>query len=352
MEKKKNQHFIPRLYLKFFSTHSDNLNIGLYQLTNGFFKAKVPLKPQAKEHYFYGEDGVLEEQLSKLENLAARHLRQTIEDCKLPPKYTEAFYHIFEFTMILASRTKDSAERVKELTNKLMQEVVRNDHRFKSYADKYEVHPKNPAAMAIAAAAERLRFAFDLKPKLLLNKTPVKFITSDNPVAKYNQFLEQRRHPGGHLGMFSKGLQVFLPLSPNLMLHLYDDWAYKVGGRMHQTVEINDPSDINKLNALQVLNSFEMLFFNEHVSEKYIQDLFHEYKDNRQEEYSRMRRVHSYFDTEDNEHIYYHSYSNNLEIGLELTFINQTKKAKHHILSDYVVQLRKEELRGKFGNGN
>src|ERR1043166_9568494 len=113
MANKKNQHFVPKLYLKQFSVNNDNATIGLFHLDNNLFLAKVPLKHQAKETYFYGEDGYLEEQLSKLEALAAPCLKEIAASNSLPKKESPEYFRVFSFTVILANRTKDAAEQVK-----------------------------------------------------------------------------------------------------------------------------------------------------------------------------------------------------------------------------------------------
>jgi hypothetical protein len=345
MPGKKNQHFVPKLYLKFFSCEGDNNTIGIYNLENDILILRGALKPQAKEDYFYGEDGYLEEQLSKLEDIAAPVLRRVLAETTLPARSSQDYFNLFAFTMILANRTKDVAEQIKEMSDKMIREIMRQDERFKDNIDDYRIYPKNPAALALTSTAERLPLAMDLRAKLLLNKTTTKFITSDNPVVKYNQFLEERKHPGGNVGLFTKGLQIFFPLSPILMLHLYDDWVYKVGGKSREVVELSNSSDIDKLNSLQILNCYDHLYFNHEINERYIRLLVKDYKAKRLEEYSDLKKSHSYTDKKGQEHIFYHSHGHNIEINLLLSFITQTKKAKQHILNNYAVQLRREELR-------
>jgi len=347
MATRKRQHFIPKLYLKFFSCNGDETTIGLYNLDNNIFKEQVPLKPQAKEDYFYGDDGYLEEQLSKLENTAAPALHKVLATNSLPSRTDGSYFNVFAFTLILSHRTKDVAEEVKEMTDKMWREFMRYDDRFKDVIDNYRIYPKYPAAMALIASAERIPLALDLKAKLLINATPTKFISSDNPVVKYNQFLEQRKHPGGNVGLLTKGLQVFFPLSPTHMLVYYDDWIYKIGDRRKDIVELTNTTDIDTLNYLQVLNCYDHLYFNRDIKENYIKHLVEKGSGQRLKEYTNLHKYDSYVDQDEQEHIFYMSHGYNLEVNLELSFITQTKKAKQHVLSDYAVQLRREELRGK-----
>jgi hypothetical protein len=111
----------------------------------------------------------------------------------------------------LANKTKDVAERMNEMTDKLWREIMLHDERCNYIIDDYQIRLKNPAALSLVATAERrLPLALDLKSKVLINRTPTRFITSDRPVVKYNQYLEKTKHPGGNVELFTNGPQVFL----------------------------------------------------------------------------------------------------------------------------------------------
>jgi hypothetical protein len=347
MIEKKNQHFVPKLYLKQFSINSDNNQVGLFYLGKELFKKAVPLKSQAKEDFFYGEDGTLEEALSKLEGEAAPFFKNIIATNSLPQKNEAGYLSFFTFCIVMANRTKDAVEQVKELSDKMIREIMSYDEKFKDKIADLRIYPKNPAAMAVEATLSRLPLAFDLKVKLLINKTTTKFITSDHPVIRYNQFLEQRKHPGGNVGIATKGLEIFFPISANHMLCFYDEQVYKIGFKSKDIIELINPTDIDKLNYLQILNCFDHLYFNHEVSEWYIRQLYNKAKSKRMSEYSTLNKINSFTDKEGLEHIQYHSYGHNLEVNLELSFITQTKKAKKYVLSDFAVQLRNENIRGK-----
>lgn len=350
MAEKKNQHYVPQMYLRLFSTNKDGARIGMFHLAKELYRAAIPLKHQAKEDFFYGRDGELEDGLSKLEMKTAPFLKAVISLSQIPPKNKEAYGWILLFTIILVNRTKDAVEKIKEASSKMINEIMKHDDRVKDKAGKYFIFPKDAAAMSVLSTTSQIHLATDLKMKLLINKTDLKFITSDHPVIRYNQFLEKREHPGGIVGLATKGLQIFFPISPEHMLCYYDDWIYKIGDRAQEVISINNRSDVDKLNYLQILNCHDHLYFNEAVPEHYIKDLYHRAKGKRIKEYSVFETTHSYFDAEGQEHIHYHSYGQDLKIKLDLSFITQTKKAKHHILSDYAVQLRNESLRE--GNGS
>ncbi|MDP3393081.1 DUF4238 domain-containing protein [Sediminibacterium sp.] len=347
MTVKKNQHYVPQFYLRLFSVNEQESQIGLFYLTKEFFKQSVPLKSQAKEDYFYGADGYFEEELSKLESICAPHFKTIITANIIPKRQSSAYLSTLVFTIVMSNRTKDTAEKIKETTNKMAKELMSYDENLKDKIENIGIYPTEPAAMALATISEQIPICFDLKLKLVVNKTNLKFITSDNPVIKYNQFLEQRKHQGGNVGLATKGLQLFFPISPNHMLCFYDEWVYKIGDKSNDIITIDNIDDIEKLNYLQVLNCYDHLYFDDTITEYYLRTLFKKAKSKLQTEYSNLQKTHSYVDEEGQEHIFYHSYNYNLEVNLSLSFITQTKRAKRHILSDFAVQLRDESLRQK-----
>lgn len=345
MADKKKQHYIPKLYLKLFSINNENSQIALFFLPKELYKPSVPLKSQAKEDYFYGEDGTLEEDLSKLEALAAPCLKDIIKTTTLPKKLSEDYFKILSFSMIMASRTKDAAEEINAMTDQMAKLMMSGHDEFKDKLDDYVIRQKNAAAIAIATTAKSLSITFDLKLKLLINKTNLKFITSDNPVIKYNQFLEKRKHFGGHVGLATKGLQIFFPVSPTHMLCFYDEWVYKIGDKLKTIVDITDSEDIDKLNSLQILNCFDHLYFNSDISEPYIKQLYKKVNGKRILEYPQLKEVQKSKNENGEERVLYHSMRQNLNINLQLSFVTETKRAKRHVLNDYAAQLRNEGLR-------
>ena len=91
----------------------------------------------------------------------------------------------------------------------------------------------------------------DLDVKILINKSNIPFITSDNPIVKYNQFLEERKWNGSKTGFGLVGLQIFVPLNQYITLIFYDSSIYKIGNRKQIKIEINRNDEIQQLNLLQ-----------------------------------------------------------------------------------------------------
>jgi hypothetical protein len=112
----------------------------------------------------------------------------------------------------------------------------------------------------------------DLKTHLICCNEQQRFITSDNPVFRYNQYCEGIKGMATH-GAICRGLQIFLPLSPNVLLLLYDGWVYKVGKRDNQVSSSLPDADIAVLNKLQVANAETNLYFSNWSDRDGLQEL-------------------------------------------------------------------------------
>src|SRR5258708_8145358 len=83
MSTKKNQHFVPRHYLKRFSFDGGS-RIHLMLVPQGQFKVNAPLKSQCSKNFFYSEDTIFEDQLSQLEGQAEPLFKKICEERCLP----------------------------------------------------------------------------------------------------------------------------------------------------------------------------------------------------------------------------------------------------------------------------
>lgn len=98
--------------------------------------------------------------------------------------------------------------------------------------------------------------------KLLINKTATEFITSDNPVVLYNQFMNYRAEVS-HCGFASKVFQIILPLDKEKLIVLYDHRVYRLGSNSNFTIEVSHTNDVDALNILQFCSAHEHIYFND-----------------------------------------------------------------------------------------
>ena len=88
--KKKNQHYIPKFYLKNFSFENNNKQVGLFNVNNQKFIQRAKLKTQGSKNFFYGSDGFIEDSLALIENTIAKTIKRIILSGKLPKKNTKS----------------------------------------------------------------------------------------------------------------------------------------------------------------------------------------------------------------------------------------------------------------------
>jgi len=132
------------------------------------------------------------------------------------------------------------------------------------------------------------------------------------------------------------------------MLVYYDKWAYKLGNKRDSTISLNNENDIDHLNFLQTINCNSIVFSNSLISETYLSKLAKRAINLRNQDLTNLKEINeSYTDAKGFEPIQYTQFGNNKNINLQLTFIKETKNAKSHNLSDFVIQLRNEKLRNK-----
>jgi hypothetical protein len=75
MATNKNQHFVPRCYLRPFTIDFANTAINLFNIDRLKFIERVPVKHQCSGDYFYGEDLALEEAIQFTESTYGAALR-------------------------------------------------------------------------------------------------------------------------------------------------------------------------------------------------------------------------------------------------------------------------------------
>lgn len=348
MPEKKKQHTVPKFYLKFFSNKKDNKTIGIFNIKSERFIRNGSLESQACKDYFYGKDKKIEDALQVIESEASRIFTSLIRDFRLPDKGTSDYFTLIVHTVYQASRTEYTSDAINEHFDKLIKTAYKEDKRVKNYLPMVKFRLKNPAAFSLGIISEFLPLVFDLEYKLLINKTGCKFITSDNPAVKYNQFMEKRKWPGGHCGWQSIGFQLFMPLCPDVCLILYDKDIYDVGSKSRNTLSIWNINDVKEINRLQFLNANENVYFNEEVHESYVRQIYQSDKKYRREQKVIVDEFHQTKPEYPEEASLFHSHYVDLEINFFLTFIKESKKAKRQRLGHTMMNVRKPQLCRKF----
>lgn len=104
---KKNQHFVPKFYLRNFSYENNLKEIGLYNTRNHMFVQRAKLKTQGSRDFFYGTDGIIEDKLASIEGDLATMIKHILAQGK-EIKFTADEYYILLLFIILTEMRNPS----------------------------------------------------------------------------------------------------------------------------------------------------------------------------------------------------------------------------------------------------
>ena len=266
MAKHKNCHFVSQFLLREFAVDEQRKQVSLLHIGRHRVITPVPIRNQASKDYFY-EDPDVEEALAGMESMASGLIRTVLDTAQLPDTTSQEHTSLLAFVLLSCFRTKHSVDASSDVFDGHVKAMLAGhpaagDGSLERVIFEY----KDPAVSRLVFGSKSLHYAYDLKVKLLRNMTATGFVTSDNPVVLYNQFLESRARLGNITGLAAKGLQVFFPISPDFMLIYFDEAVYQVGGKEDRVVDINDDSDVLQLNTLQAANADQVFYFGKSVS--------------------------------------------------------------------------------------
>jgi uncharacterized surface protein with fasciclin (FAS1) repeats len=289
MPEKQNQHYVPQYYFRFFS--EDKKSICMLLKSNGKIIKSTPIDTQSSKNNFYGDVSVesritefdtkysanhsiilkqkdlnktSEEQIEYLmENIQFQRLRTlSARDANLP---VLDFYRDFFKPQIENLDNYDSghSEEATKAVNAAMKMF------FDSFSD-----PKLTQIINLENIKENKEKILDLKLVFLINNTNKSFIFSDSPAAFSNYAL--RKYKCSKLGDTNVGLQIFFPLSPKLLIFLYDPDAYSFEGLMSNIFEIDNEEDILSINRLQFHEAFNAIYFSDITLKHYVEKIWKE----------------------------------------------------------------------------
>lgn len=281
----KNQHYVPRLLLRKFSSdpapEGDRRWISLYLLKVGHRVNQGGISNECSDDYFYGTDGRLETALGLEEGKISFIIKDLTPEAL--EKFTDEDLHQCRlFAHWQRARTQAMVNQLNNQTDALMKTIAREkaarEPRSKitpEEIDLVKVELTHPQLMAMSAASKALPFIFDLAVKFILAPPAAEFVLSDHPTVACNQFAENDQYlsqRNGWVGMAVKGLQMFLPLSPEVTLAIYDPTTYEYGSPSSRVCRANS-KDVALLNKLQAINAVDKVYFRESFSNDQLGEL-------------------------------------------------------------------------------
>ncbi|KAF0233709.1 MAG: hypothetical protein FD177_1493 [Desulfovibrionaceae bacterium] len=257
----KNQHFVPQFYLRNFSISGNSRGISCYNISRRLLICQASIRGQASKDNFYDNDGTVEEYLSKIEGLFSDVIRSIIDGvCDYS---SDSFQSMMKMFMInLYVRTEKMAADVERALDKIVRIVSRErvSEDMQRFLDSAMLKLNHPGTIMLNNVKSILDVIYDLDVVVLKNCTSVDFVTSDNPVAIYNMYLERRGFKGGLGGLSLKGVQIIVPISPRYVAMAYDPEVYRVGGGSFDRC-VRNVNDVRSINKLQCVNAGENIMF-------------------------------------------------------------------------------------------
>jgi hypothetical protein len=259
MSKKKNQHYVPQFYLRNFSKDEKSLN--LFNISNKKNIIGDSIRNQCSDDYFYGKDEIIENTFQNIEDVSGELIRKIILEKYIPQLKSQDHTILQLFIVTLHSRTKFKYEELDEIIDKMGKSTLEMYPDVdKKLLSKVVVKFDYPLQFSLLNAFSSYHLAQDLRIHLLVNGSNIDFITSDHPVVYYNKWAENIKNFGA-IGLASKGLLILLPLSPKILLLLYDPAIYKIGNIKDSISYINKNEDIDNINLLQWLSSNDNIYY-------------------------------------------------------------------------------------------
>lgn len=270
MPANKNQHFVPQFYLRNFASNANGKTLRLFNIGRGLLVPEATISGQCHRKWFYGRDTSLESALKDLEGDAATLFRRMINEDFVPTSKDAIFASLINFVAIQRGRTQTAKDEVDEHTDKMAKQFLRHRPDLPDL-DKFRITVNDSVIMSLHTSLMMRPVLWDLTPILLEAKNGSVFLTSDSPIIVFNTFFNDFEMPLT-LGWASRGVQIYVPISPTRALMLYDSIPYLIKpARVHPIPVF--PRDVEMLNSLVYLNAGENLYWRDEASDATIHNL-------------------------------------------------------------------------------
>lgn len=291
----KSQHFIPRLHLAYFAGQKGQVRT--YNKNTGAVWSAIPEETAVHTHFYSIEredgsyDTTLEETRAKIESNAAPVYKRLIGG-DIPTKKDVDRGHFAQFLATMFTRTPAMRRDAGEMAGRSIQiqnyatgihdgafatmirQIEEQDGQKLSDEQKeslrkglidpsaYRIELGKEWTLSAIAGADKLALIFFDMEWCVMELAHGFFITSDNPVTRYND--PKSRHPiyGDH-GFMNKNVMVTFPLTTNKILLLgWKETGPRIVGQQQHAVAMNQ---------LRAQDAEEFLYA--HIEHKIIRDM-------------------------------------------------------------------------------
>lgn len=257
----KNQHYVPQAYLRGFAAAAergeDQVSV-LDKKDGRIFVSNI--RNVAAERFFYDGPGDQETEraLAELEAAAAPILQRLASTGTVEPLSPMESRILADFVAVLDARTGSFRAAVVDL-------LKQHDQYLEQVAQRLGARHENAApstgeeeramhkTLMWSMAGRTRKSVTELQWVRLIAESGARFVTSDHPVVKFNP----RDPPApwlGNLGWKSRGIQVFLPISPEVCICIGDFEQTMAGGYRYSD------DGVRFVNGLQASHARRFLF--------------------------------------------------------------------------------------------
>lgn len=340
MATKKQQHYVPKLYMKNFA--NDKL-FNLYHHESKKFLYNIPYSEQCKENYYYGIDLKWENKLGEVEAQYSKIIYKIKNDSSYFPN-NEEINIIKEFIIFQKLRVKFKEKESKKMRWALKESIAKivaikkmnivptDEILSKLREMNYDTDTLEVIKTNLEIATDLPKNIKDLKLCILNYSTVSKLISSDNPVIHYNKF----RYCDVGLGL--AGLLIIFPITPEKIIVIYDSKMYNLCTKIYN---INNEGEVKKLNAMQYIVSDRIIYFKNKDTSKELQKIIIKYKKTRYEYQNRKNEAE--FGTDTNKVIVHQENFINNDFSLSFAKVNDRANGFDNVVKDWIPRKKSDE---------
>lgn len=244
---------------------------------DNFDQMKESLKKYVEKDYFLKVEPLFSKLLNDISEKANGANRWYIQNCyAFSIKEKEILSVMFAIQLM---RTKTMREEYKDgiekLTSQLFNKFIKDsdDEDVEVNMDKEALKWQHVSMMLDPDYLETMSDILNSHIWIMLiNKTSKSFYTSDNPIAKIPNVIHPHK---GNMGIGSEGMELLFPITPNLIVGMYEKEYFRSKMLDRSFVEINEPEVIDRFNSAQILSSYRCVFSKENsfeLAEKLIKE--------------------------------------------------------------------------------
>lgn len=278
MAEYKNQHYVPQFLLRGWT---DDDKVIPFHIENGAEYQKTSISNLCSDDYFYGGPEA-EKSLEPLEKKHAKIINKIRDSRSFESLRPDDIRFLCVFVLLQRNRTKQTKEQVEENIDGLAKEFIRlkiksgevedpefNGNSVLDLLDRVKITREKPLSLPLLLALTGIDQIADLHPAVIVNESERGFVISDHPVVHDNRRFKNEVDRF-LVGIQSKGLQIFIPLSDKIQLMLFDPSAYFVeySNKPARRVKIESEQVVGGLNDFQLINAFESIYYRNSGREK------------------------------------------------------------------------------------